>query len=104
MEIGGIDLVLEGKPKPFSVDWLVMKAREKWPHAVLESEDNETFIYQNQQKAASWAEHGCLPDNDDSMVHIIESDRCLTLVVGEGMEQTAQGWLDWLKENEPPAW
>lgn len=95
----GIDLVLEGRPRLWDFEFLAYRARCHWPQSVVEIAEGWIFIYRDEKARQAWAEDGGIAENQDSLIHIIRSDHCLTVVCGEGLESVAQGWLDEVKEG-----
>jgi hypothetical protein len=96
---GGIDLFLEGKPRPGDMGFLVYKVVQHWDKPVKESIDGEVFIYRDSKAAAAWMKYGLVPETEGTMVHLLQSDDCMTIVVDAEMEDVAQGWLDELERD-----
>lgn len=99
--IGGTDLVLKGRTKSDDADFILRAFRRLWPDAYFQKADveesspmsairfpvvntHEFFLYRDSDSMESWQKHGATPENEDSMAHVIVSDREATIVVDKG--------------------
>ncbi len=105
--IGGVDVVLEAAdmdPQEALVAG-VRQVRSEWPHAVIQDGDSgrlfvglwqipfssirELMLFRDSDAFSSWSEHGAVPSNAHSMVHLIAVAGALTVVVDDDRDVTA---------------
>lgn len=97
--IGGTDHVI---PTPLGPDALRLALRvilSHWPDAIVEDANTsalipclseppsdlptELFVYQDEAALRSWDDLGLDPSNAHTMIHLLQSDESLTLVVDD---------------------
>src|SRR5437879_5940925 len=88
--IGGTDVMLEVQAGVPVSDVIFRAVRRHWPAYVYQNADDETtpftrspgaglpkptgrefFVYRDEQAALSWDEHGAIPENFNTMLHVI---------------------------------
>lgn len=112
-------MVLEGPTSSDDADFLVRGIRSLWRSALIQpatayatvpihafnypvTTPVELLIYRDAASLASWQADGATDDNQDSMVHVIVSDRSITLVVDRhdsSLADAVRGILDALRRN-----
>jgi hypothetical protein len=91
--IGGIDIELWVRDATEAINLILRTVRRHWPRSVLQNADDRTpfspgasdqlptpsgrgfFIYRDAQAARSWDKHGAIPENSNTMLHVILGGR-----------------------------
>lgn len=121
--IGGSDIVISrpGSVGPETLDLVVRSVRERWAEAVVQDGESgqvfecfaaipfghvrELFVYRDLVACRSWGSRGAVPDNANSMVHMIMDEGELTLVVDDPAEPTMASIIAEAKQLvEPVKW
>ncbi|MCX7044190.1 MAG: hypothetical protein NTX50_01720 [Candidatus Sumerlaeota bacterium] len=103
--IGGIDIIIpvEGLYARNAIDVALRAIRVKWRTAVYENPDHEgeyfsiwkldipysdeIFVYKSQEYAQRWGTMGYDDSLKNTMIHVIEEEKTLTMVVDNAEEQ-----------------
>jgi hypothetical protein len=95
MNVGGVDVVIEGEGCPGEGLFIVGCLRAHWEHLVVQDAEadytvgshdpaigamREFFVYRNPDAFDSWEHDGATSDNRDAMIHVLIGDRSTTLV------------------------
>src|SRR5437870_29331 len=91
--IGGTDIILSVRDEAEAVGLILRAIPRHWPRCVYQNADDEAtltadavatmprllghefFIYRDPASAASWEQHGAIPENANTMLHVIMGDQ-----------------------------
>lgn len=88
--IGGHDEIFKCDRPPIVMEFIVRMIRHLWKNAPVEDPDTdkepcglerELFIYKDLAAADSWKNNGAIPENADTMIHILRGSGTVTMVV-----------------------
>ena len=113
--IGGTDIVIKRRGEDADLDRCLRAIRRYWPHAVFDDaltgdrydryellpvgRLTETLVYQDGAKAMEWDEKGADPALTNTMIHLILSDKGITVVVDDAADQFIQRLLRSIKSS-----
>jgi len=97
--IGGIDVFITTKAGGSAIEVAVRAIRQLWPRAVFQNSLTgdrydyfrqipfgnleELFVYRDSVSADAWDEEGAIPENFNTMVHLLSDEDLLTVVIDE---------------------
>jgi hypothetical protein len=97
--IGGVEYQIPSRAGESSVKVAVSVIQRKWPRAVFENGETgeryndirkipfedlrEIFVYRDLDAADTWDRDGAVPEDANTMVHLIADEGLITMVVDE---------------------
>ena len=108
--IGGTDIVIPTGGGHAPLDLCLRVVRRYWPEAVFEDaltgdrydsyeslpigRLTEVLVYQDGRSAKEWDEKGADPSLGNTMIHLLLSEKSITVVVDDAAEPTMKELLD----------
>lgn len=108
--IGGTDIVIPTKGGFAALDACLRVIKKVWPQALFEDaanghkvdryellpigQLNELFVYRDSNVSRAWDEKGADPSLTNTMLHLLLSDRAVTVVVDDPTDTTIRPLLE----------
>lgn len=83
MKIGGHDILFVTKNPAASITAAIQGIKQHWKNPFIESEEIETFVYQNEESYKKIEKEGITLENQNLMIHFLQNSDHFTMVTDD---------------------